>query len=149
MLFMKITCSHPPNCAIRSSCSSFFSFYFSYSCLLHVPVSFAPAVSRHVHDIIRFSLFLFSSSSSSSSTMLPGLFPLPLLHQHSLRRGAAERTNRELTSISADMCALSVRAMQTRYHLFSLASLMCVQRRGSPDPRMPNTTWEPRVFCFD
>lgn len=36
------------------------------------------------------------------------LSPPPLLRELSLRRGAAERTNRELTLISVDTCAVSV-----------------------------------------
>lgn len=39
------------------------------------------------------------------------LSPPPLLPELSVRRGAAERTNSDLTLISADMCAVSVRPL--------------------------------------
>lgn len=87
---------------------TFTSSEFLYFVLI-LPALFPHFIALQYQDIFLSGLFLFLFLLLLHAA---GSFPPPpLLHQLSLRRGAAEGTNRELTSISADMCAISLRAL--------------------------------------
>lgn len=96
------------------------------------------AITKHTRyypsHVGSLSLFLHADRPLSCS-------PPPLLQQqHSLRRGAAEKNNRELTSYLCRHVCIALRASQTRSNICSLTSLMNVQSRGDPGPTVPRRT---------
>lgn len=102
MLFIYITCS-------RLVVSTLYIFIFLLpACSL---AQFLLLCNNKTYTVLFISCWSLSLFFFLLLYAFKPLSPPPLLHQHSPSRGAAERNNKELTSISADVCAISLRAL--------------------------------------